>query len=63
MNVLKAISRLSDLADSIKGFVEGNEELKNKLESEGLKGRLEIEDIEVLFLIRRMKNGGSDSGN
>jgi len=62
VSILTAINTLTKAVESLKKHFENDENFRKKLENEGVKGRLEIEDIEVLFLIRRMNNGG-ESGN
>lgn len=54
MNILKAISKLNELAEQLKKL-ENNESFRRKLEEGGVKGRIEIEDFEVLFLVRRRR--------
>ncbi len=63
MSILTAINTLTKAVDNLKKHLENDENFRKKLENEGVKGRLEIEDIEVLFLIRRMKDAGDNSGN
>jgi sortase (surface protein transpeptidase) len=55
MNLLKTLSKLNELAEQLKKHFESDESFRKKLENEGVRGRLEIEDVEILFLIRKKK--------
>jgi len=56
INPLKLFKILEQIADLLKKIVEGRDDLKEKYENgEGIKGKLIIEDCEILFLARRLK--------
>jgi len=56
MNPLKLFKILDKIADFLKQIVENRDDLKEKYENEGIKGKLIIEDCEILFLARRYKD-------
>jgi hypothetical protein len=55
INPLKLFKILEQIADLLKKIVEGRDDLKEKYENEGIKGKLIVEDCEILFLARRLK--------
>lgn len=62
MKVLKEINKLIENIGNLKKIFENDDNFRKKLENEGVLGRLEIEDVEILFLIRRRKDGGESEG-
>ena len=55
MPMLEMLNAFNGLISQLSKLME-REDIKEKLNGDGVKGKLEIEDLEVFFLVRRKKN-------